>query len=92
MRRSSSFTVEKEKITEEQFTEFLSVSKAVEKEQESDYSTMDIDRVTVGGDDLRSRLIASGKFNEAEAVVVIEIMLEHGIIEKVSYDTYRLKK
>jgi hypothetical protein len=80
-------------LTEEQVNEFLSTSDQVEKEQEEiDNSTMEIDKHTVGGEVLRQRLVETGKFNQEEAVVVIDLMLEHGTIEKVSYDTYRRKR
>jgi hypothetical protein len=98
--RRQSGKAKKEKITphrgdisDDQYDEFMTVSEEMEREQDdSDYSVMQADKYTLGGETPRTRLIASGKFNTQEATDTIEIMLERGILEVVSYDTYRRKQ
>jgi hypothetical protein len=82
----------KNELTQDQINEFLSVSEIVEKEQERDHYTMEVDSITIGGDTLRTRLVSSGKFTKNEATNAIQIMIQRGKIKLVSYDTYRLLK
>lgn len=62
----------------------------MEKEQED--LPMQTDRDTVSGEDLRQRLVKTGKFQQNDAEIIMEGMQKFGRIEKVSYDTYRRKK
>lgn len=81
-------------ITEDQLNDSLPVFETIERQQlqQNDYSTMDVDKGTVGGEELRKRLVEGVKVNEDQAAVIVGIMIERGVIEKVSYDTYRKKK
>jgi hypothetical protein len=79
-------------ISDDQYNEFLAIIEEMEREQAEDYKGMDIDKYTIGGETLRTRLEASGKFSMDEATATIQTMLERGILEIASYDTYRRKK
>ena len=79
-------------ISNDQYDEFIAISEELEKEQIEDYSIMQVDKDTIGGETLRTRLVASGKFNLDEATAIINIMLERGILQKATYDTYRRKR
>jgi hypothetical protein len=53
---------------------------------------MEIDKNTVSGTELKKRLVSSNKFSVADAVLIIEEMVEAGKLEKVSFDTYRRRR
>ena len=79
-------------ISNDQYNEFIAITNEMVMDQAEDNSIMDIDKHTIGGETLRARLVASGKFNMDEATETIQIMLERGILEIASYDTYRRKR
>jgi hypothetical protein len=51
--------------------------------------TMQIDKNTISGTELKKRLVSSNKFSVGDAVLIIEEMVKAGRLEKVSFDTYR---
>jgi hypothetical protein len=51
---------------------------------------MEVDKYTVSGQELKSRLVASGQFFVDQATAIIEHMVNATKqLEKVSFDTYR---
>jgi hypothetical protein len=54
--------------------------------------TMQIDKNTISGTELKKRLVSSNKFFAGDAVSIIEEMVKAGRLEKVSFDTYRRTK
>lgn len=57
---------------------------------ESDaFARIDVDRGTVGRDELQNRLVLTGKFNVKDALVIIDEMIHIKKIEEVMLDTYR---
>jgi DNA-binding transcriptional ArsR family regulator len=74
----------------DQLSTFSSIFYTLEKEQEN--SPSEVDRGTVSGEVLRRRLVETGKFQNDDTNMIIERMQNWGIIDKVSYDTYRRKK
>lgn len=50
---------------------------------------MSFDKDTVGGEQLRQRLLSSNLFSQNDAAMIIQDMLNAGYLEK---DTYRKKK
>ena len=55
-------------------------------------STMSIDKNTVGGEQLRQRLLSSNLFSQSEAGMMIRRMVKEGYLEQVMLDTFRKKK
>jgi hypothetical protein len=55
-------------------------------------STMSIDKNTVGGEDLRQRLLSNNLFHQSDAAMIIRQMVKAGYLEEVMLDTYRKKK
>jgi hypothetical protein len=49
---------------------------------------MEVDKSTVGGPELKQRLVSSGKFYTSDAQMMIEEMVSKGELKLVSYDTY----
>jgi len=49
---------------------------------------IEVDKRTVGGQELRQRLVSSGKFITSDAQMMIEEMVRRGELKLVSYDTY----
>ena len=74
----------------DQISTFWSTFLSIEKDQEDLLS--EIDRDTVSGEVLRRRLVETGKFQYDDAAIFIERMYKLGVIDRVSYDTYRRKK
>ncbi|MGC1928733.1 MAG: hypothetical protein WA667_07135 [Candidatus Nitrosopolaris sp.] len=73
--------------------DFWRIYDEVEREQASNPgSTMDVDKNTVGGEDLRSRLLSSNRFYQSDAAMIIQDMVKAGYLEEVSFETYRKKK
>jgi hypothetical protein len=64
-------------------------SELLQKEQKDPSNHMIVDKDTVSGAELISRLYDSGKFSRIEAEEFIEKAVESGKLEVVSYDTYR---
>jgi hypothetical protein len=63
------------------FDELADESKAI--------ATMDADKSTVGRDELRKRLVLTGKFNTKDALTIIDEMIQIKKIEEVMLNTYR---
>jgi hypothetical protein len=62
----------------------------LEEQQECDPANhMQADKKTVGGTQLRQRLVSSGNFSEEEAFQIISDMVKSGKLEEVMLDTYR---
>jgi DNA-binding transcriptional regulator GbsR (MarR family) len=71
--------------------DFWRIYDELEAEQAHDpESTMDVDRNTVGGEELRGRLLSI--FYQSDAAMMIQDMIKAGYLEQVSFDTYRKKK
>ncbi len=49
---------------------------------------MEVDKSTVGGQELKQRLVSSGLFYTSDAAMIIEEMKSKGELKVVSYDTY----
>jgi predicted transcriptional regulator len=52
----------------------------------------EVDKTTISGEKLQDALVSSGKFTQSDAAIIIDDMEKGGLIEKVSWDTYRRKK
>jgi predicted transcriptional regulator len=52
---------------------------------------MEVDKTTISGEKLQDALVSSGKFTQSEADIIIKDMEKDGLIEQVSWDTYRRK-
>jgi hypothetical protein len=76
--------------SQDQIDTFRSTFLSIEKEQERLPS--EVDRDTVSGEELRHRLVETGKFQYDDAVMIVDKMYKFGSINRVSYDTYRRKK
>jgi hypothetical protein len=71
--------------------DFWRIYDELEAEQPSSpESTMSIDKNTVGGEELRGRLLS--RFYQSDAAIIIQDMIQGGYLEQVSFDTYRKKK
>jgi hypothetical protein len=47
-----------------------------------------VDKTTVGGQELKQRLVSCGFFTTSDAQMMIEEMVSKGELKVVSYDTY----
>ena len=56
---------------------------------DSSSATMQIDKNTISGTELKNRLVSSNKFFIGDALSIIEEMVKLRKLEKVSFDTYR---
>jgi hypothetical protein len=73
---------------------FWQIYKELEQQQQQCSSPpliMEIDKITVSGQELKNCLISSGKFFAGDAFQIIEDMLKKGKLEKVAFDTYKRK-
>jgi hypothetical protein len=61
-----------------------------ELEGEQHDNRIDIDKNTVGGEDLRHRLLSSN-VHQSDAAMIIQVMVKEGYLEEVSFDTFRKK-
>jgi hypothetical protein len=62
----------------------------LEEQQEQDPNNqMQADKKTVGGAQLRERLVSSGHFSQDEAIEIISDMVKVGKLKEVMLDTYR---
>ena len=68
--------------------EFWKIYDEIADEQKGLRNCMEVDKTTVGGEELRQRLISSGKFYTSDAHMIIEEMVSKGELKVVSYDTY----
>jgi hypothetical protein len=77
--------------TAEKQSAFWKIYGALESEQASNPdATMEVDKYTVSGQELKNRLVASGQFFVDQATAIIEHMVKATKqLEKVSFDTYR---
>lgn len=93
---TTDFSAEKADASKESLSkldDFWRIYDQVEAEQhDSPGSTISVDKNTVGGEDLRSRLLSSGRFYQSDAAIMIQGMVKEGYLEDVSFDTYRKKK
>ncbi|MGC2599411.1 MAG: hypothetical protein WA395_14930, partial [Nitrososphaeraceae archaeon] len=60
----------------------------LEDEQKRLSNCMEVDKSTVGGQELKQRLVSSGLFYTSDAAMMIEEMVSRGELKMVSYDTY----
>jgi hypothetical protein len=74
--------------TAEKIAAFDIIFDQMAHESES-FAKMDADKNTVGRDDLQKRLVASGFFNQDEALTIIAMMIRKKRIKEVKWDTYR---
>jgi predicted transcriptional regulator len=73
--------------------DFQKIYDELEAEQlHSPESTISIDKSTVGGEELRQRLLDSNLFSQSDAAIIIQDMVKAGYLEEVSFDTYVKKK
>jgi hypothetical protein len=64
-----------------------------QQQQTSDPNiTMDVDKNTLSGQEIKNRLISSGKFFAGDAFQMLEDMTKKGKLEKVAFDTYKRKE
>jgi predicted transcriptional regulator len=52
---------------------------------------MEVGKTTISEEKLQDGLVSSGKFTQSDAAIIIMDMDKDGLIEKVSWDTYRRK-
>jgi predicted transcriptional regulator len=52
---------------------------------------MEVDKTTISGEKLQDALASSGKFTQSDAAIIIKDMEKTGLIEQVSWNTYRKK-
>ena len=70
-------------------TTFWNIYNRLEEEQKNDGSNqMEVDKHTVSGQELKQRLVSSGRFYTSDAHMMIVEMVSKGKLEQVSYDTY----
>jgi hypothetical protein len=75
---------------DDQLETFWCIVDELEQEQYSHLSsTMEVDKKTIGGQELKNHLVSSKKFFIGDAVRIIEDMVTTDKLEKVSFDTYR---
>jgi hypothetical protein len=53
---------------------------------------MEIDKITISGQELKNRLISSGKFFAGDAFQILEDMVKNCKLERVAFDTYKRKE
>lgn len=77
--------------TAEKQSAFWKIYDTLESEQASNPdATMEVDKYTVSGQELKNRLVASGQFFVDQATAIIEYMVNVAKkLQKVSFDTYR---
>jgi DNA-binding transcriptional regulator GbsR (MarR family) len=72
---------------------FWRIYKELEQQQCSNSPLiMEIDKITVSGQELKNRLMSTNKFFTGDAFQIIEDMLKKGKLEKVAFDTYIRKE
>ena len=69
-------------------TTFWNVYSEIEDEQKKLRNCMEVDKGTVGGHDLRQRLVSSGLFCAPEAQMMIKEVVSKGQLKEVVCDTY----
>ena len=69
-------------------TVFWNVYSEIENEQKKLRNCMEVDKGTVGGHDLRQRLVSSGLFCAPEAQMMIKKVVSKGQLKEVVCDTY----
>ena len=67
---------------------FRKIFSELEDEQKRLSNCMEVDKTTVGGQELKQRLVSSGLFYTSDAAMMIEEMVSRGELKMVSYDTY----
>ena len=67
---------------------FWDIYDQLEEEQKNGSNHMEIDKTTVSGQELKQRLVSSGRFYTSHAHMMIVEMVGKGELEQVSYDTY----
>jgi len=72
----------------EQLIQFDTVFDELSRESNA-YARIDVDKGTVGRDELQKRLVSTGKFNPKDALTIIDEMLRIKKIEEVMVNTYR---
>jgi len=68
--------------------EFWKIYDEIADEQRTLTNCMEVDKSTVGGPELKQRLVSSGKFYTSDAQMIIEEMVSKGKLKEVTYDTY----
>jgi hypothetical protein len=68
--------------------EFWKIYDEIADEQRELRNCMEVDKTTVGGQELKQRLVSSGKYYTSDAKMMIEEMVRRGGLKVVSYDTY----
>ena len=66
----------------------MKIYNEVEDEKRKLKKCMEVDKTTVGGWELKRRLVSSGKFYPSDATMMLEEMVSKGELKEVSYDTY----
>lgn len=72
----------------DKISEFWKIYDEIADEQRGLRNCMKVDKTTVGGQELKQRLVSSGKFYTSDAQMMIEEMVRRGDLKLVSYDTY----
>jgi hypothetical protein len=67
---------------------FRKIYDEIADEQKKLRNCMEVDKTTVGGQEIKQRLVSSGFFTTSDAQMMIEEMVHQGELKVVSYDTY----
>ncbi len=67
---------------------FWNIYDKLEDEQKGLEDHMEVDKTTVGGWELKQRLVSSGKFHTSDAAMMLEEMVSKGELKEVTVDTY----
>ena len=78
----------KDSLLIEKEAAFWDIYDQLEEEQRNGSNHMEIDKTTVSGQELKQRLVSSGRFYTSDAHMMIVEMVSKGELEQVSYDTY----
>lgn len=72
----------------DKIAEFRKIYDEIADEQRKLRNCMEVDKTTVGGQELKQRLVSSGLFYTSDAQMMIEEMVRRGELKEATYDTY----